>query len=524
MNQSVTKSVPLFSSERLDAQARLQHIETLLTSLPVAFAIVDTDLHYIEINQRYADLTGTTPEQLLGRPVLASHPEAQAQLAPYFARVFQGETVELRGFTLTFPDQRERGETVWNLRFLPLQGEAGIVDSALLVAEEVTKETRLLARQKALMEVSLTVSRLLDLDAIFSAIHEAVTGPLHFDRCALFVMNGASRHFYRMIGTDRNGKRQLFPRVSFRFSLVEPSPVLEMYQGVRDIHLVEQYDQGLPVEDEMHGVQHHAMIALRAGGALVGLLCVDNLLTSRPITMEDVEALLPFAGQAAAAIQNARLYQAERERSRWMEATVQAANHRIENNLQALAAIMDMQAAELGPGEGEAALRKSIRQVQAIGAVHALLSRPEAQTGQVGARELLRQIVPKAVRLNARGQEAIHPALDVADVTLLARIATALALVVQELCANAAEHAFRGRQAGGEVRVSLVAQGEQAVLTVSDNGWGFPPGFDPAASASLGLELVTVLVQRDLGGQIAFANVPDGGARVTVTFPLHPLS
>src|SRR5207248_1216004 len=57
----------------------------------------------------------------------------------------------------------------------------------------------------------------------------------------------------------------------------------------------------------------HAVISLKTDGGVVGMLSVDNLLSGRSVTEANVEALLPFAEQAAVAIRNARLL-AERER------------------------------------------------------------------------------------------------------------------------------------------------------------------------------------------------------------------
>src|SRR5207245_2781667 len=52
---------------------------------------------------------------------------------------------------------------------------------------------------------------------------------------------------------------------------------------------------------------------VRVDGEMVGMLSVDNLMTLHPIREENIEMLLHFTEQAAAAIRNARLLD-ERER------------------------------------------------------------------------------------------------------------------------------------------------------------------------------------------------------------------
>jgi len=53
----------------------------------------------------------------------------------------------------------------------------------------------------------------------------------------------------------------------------------------------------------------YASFGLWSEHELVGLICVDNLITSRPIRTEDLEPLLPFIEQVAVAIRNTRLLQ-----------------------------------------------------------------------------------------------------------------------------------------------------------------------------------------------------------------------
>ncbi|MFA0761070.1 MAG: hypothetical protein HZLCBSQH_001174 [Candidatus Fervidibacterota bacterium] len=83
----------------------------------------------------------------------------------------------------------------------------------------------------------------------------------------------------------------------------------------------------------MEGVKEHAAVALWAGETPIGALCVDNLLTQRPMAPEQLEALRLFAGYAGIAIQNARLWE-ERQRRAVQLATlnqlVHTANQRLD--------------------------------------------------------------------------------------------------------------------------------------------------------------------------------------------------
>jgi two-component sensor histidine kinase len=66
-------------------------------------------------------------------------------------------------------------------------------------------------------------------------------------------------------------------------------------------------------------------------------------------------------------------------------------------------------------------------------------------------------------------------------------------LIANELISNAFKHAFpEGRK--GSIQVGLHCEGEDIfVLTIADDGIGFPPGLDFRNTPSLGLQLVNVL-------------------------------
>ena len=88
-----------------------------------------------------------------------------------------------------------------------------------------------------------------------------------------------------------------------------------------------------------------------------------------------------------------------------------------------------------------------------------------------------------------------------------------LSLLVSELATNALKHAFAGRP--GRFVVLLEDRDEHFVVTVRDDGPGFPEGFDPASSDRLGFRVLSNFA-RTLDGTLDFRN--DKGALTTITF------
>jgi two-component sensor histidine kinase len=90
---------------------------------------------------------------------------------------------------------------------------------------------------------------------------------------------------------------------------------------------------------------------------------------------------------------------------------------------------------------------------------------------------------------------------------------TLLGVVVNELIANAAEHAF-GPEGGGRIAVEVGRDGHGgAVVTVADDGVGVPSG---AEGGSVGLSLARRLVEQ-VGSTLALRSVP---GRTVWTIPL----
>ena len=101
----------------------------------------------------------------------------------------------------------------------------------------------------------------------------------------------------------------------------------------------------------------------------------------------------------------------------------------------------------------------------------------------------------------------VRTVVDAGDVILDISRATTAGLIINELVTNSFKYAFppgfdceAERGEACTIRVSLVPQDGSPVLTVADNGKGFPEGFDPLMAKSLGLKLVTFLARHQLPG------------------------
>jgi two-component system OmpR family sensor kinase len=163
------------------------------------------------------------------------------------------------------------------------------------------------------------------------------------------------------------------------------------------------------------------------------------------------------------------------------------------------------------------------------------LQRIEGATGELPIRQV-------DLRLAAdRAQTMLEPLLEDREVTLSVNGRAPLVLGdldrLQQVVLNLVDNASRIVGPGGHVVVELTAEGDRAVLSVIDDGPGIPEADLPrlfdrfyradssrtraSGGAGLGLAIVRAIITAH-GGRIEAANLPGGGARMTVVLPAIP--
>jgi two-component sensor histidine kinase len=198
------------------------------------------------------------------------------------------------------------------------------------------------------------------------------------------------------------------------------------------------------------------------------------------------------------------------------QATIREVHHRVKNNLQTIASLLRVHARRTTSDEARKALADATDRVTSMAVVHDLLAGSDEE--RIDFAQAARTVVD-LVRRGLVGEES-RVAVSVSGTTgqVDARTATSLALTIAELVHNALEHAF-APGAEGSVTLALQRRPRELELTVSDDGSGLPPDFDPARSSNLGLAIVRALVEDDLRGTLRMSGGP-GGTVVTVRVPL----
>lgn len=195
-------------------------------------------------------------------------------------------------------------------------------------------------------------------------------------------------------------------------------------------------------------------------------------------------------------------------------AMIQEIHHRVKNNLQTIAGLLRMQIRRIESEEGRQALDDALKRILSVAVIHEFLS--TENTNIINIKEVSHRIIGQFQQGMLHPDKLIRLELTGEPIYLPARQATACSLIINELLQNALEHGFEQKESG-LVQVNLEDIGDEVIIRVADNGDGLPDDFDLDQPASLGWQIVKILVEGDLRGKIRLES--NNGLSVIITFP-----
>ncbi len=172
------------------------------------------------------------------------------------------------------------------------------------------------------------------------------------------------------------------------------------------------------------------------------------------------------------------------------EVLLQEIHHRVKNNMQIISSLLSLQAIHTGSEEAAEILKESRGRVKSMAMIHEKLYHSH-NLSQLNIEEYLNNLVQDILRSYSGVSSRITANVDVEDVYLNIDTALPMGLLVNELISNSIKHAFP--EGKGDIDVKLELNGNEYILTVSDNGIGLPEDVDPFQASSLGLKLVVSL-------------------------------
>ena len=191
------------------------------------------------------------------------------------------------------------------------------------------------------------------------------------------------------------------------------------------------------------------------------------------------------------------------------DATIREIHHRVKNNLQIVASLLNLQASRIRQPEARAEFQSARDRVRALATLHRhLYAHGEIHT--INMREFLVELCGQLFQAmgEAPGRR-LHLHIEAPELKMSSDQAVPLALIVTEAVSNAVKYAFP-LERSGNVWVCLATDGETAELNVRDDGVGIPAGrveTEAGTRDGIGLQLIRGF-SRQLGATL---EVKEGG-------------
>ena len=313
---------------------------------------------------------------------------------------------------------------------------------------------------------------------------------LDASRCQIYIVDHAQHALLDVIDTQKSGQS------SFQLSYALAANRIQQGQNFvwRDAdisfppEIAHGTIMGIPVSSKME-IRALVLVFFEAG--------------HEPASKEHLY-LSTFAKEISIAIETSELM--------GHSVLLQESHHRIKNSLQMIINLLYLQKTKFSD-EWNPRIAESydmiISRVKSIAAMHDLLARDNLGKNSIS----LAHIVQKIVSFYHLGNVDIELELDNMNVPY--NKAVSMSMVINELVSNSVKHAF-AQNTSSRIRIICQLRDPNLIITVRDNGVGYPEAFHPSASDSIGISIVNTVV-RSLHGTIRYYN--DHGAVAEMVLP-----
>jgi len=170
-------------------------------------------------------------------------------------------------------------------------------------------------------------------------------------------------------------------------------------------------------------------------------------------------------------------------------------HHRVKNNLQIIISLFNLQTHYIEDETSLGALKEGQDRIKSMALIHERFYQSEGLS-KIDFDDYIRRLTENLYISFNKSPEKIKLILDTDSISLDIDTAVPCGLIINELVSNALKHAFVGRETG-EMRISFKNLNDELIrLTVSDDGVGFPDGFNFEESDSLGIQLMNALTSQ----------------------------
>lgn len=444
---------PARRGEDLDSATLLDELNDVL---PVGIAVLDGDLRYRRVNRVMAAVHGIPAEAHVGRRVRDVVPDAADEIERQMRRVLATGVAIIDAPEAHLMREASDGQRSRLASYHPRRNAAGAIVGILMLVRDVTEHREALRESEARFRqaVESAPDGLAMVDAL---------GFMHLVNSKMELLFGYTRAELLGQPIDLLMPERYRARHPALMSGFFAQPSVRDMANRRELYARRKDGSEFPVEIGLNPIP-------ASNGQLVLASIAD--VTARKAAQAQIERAL-----------------AEKT------ALLDEVHHRVKNNLQVVSSLLNLQARH-APAEAQALLIESQRRIRAMALIHQLLYE-RRDFSEVDLRTYLQRLAALLRESMLRARAGVELRLDCEHaVALDLQRAVPCGLLVNELVTNAIKHAFpNGRSGAIDIALQCDAAGA-AQLVVADDGVGIPAHIEPGSGASIGFQLLPLLVDQ----------------------------
>jgi len=192
-----------------------------------------------------------------------------------------------------------------------------------------------------------------------------------------------------------------------------------------------------------------------------------------------------------------------------LEILLKEVHHRVKNNLQVISSLLSLQQNSITDEKMISILDVSKARVEAIALIHQNLY-SNNRGNQVDFNAYLSDLVHSQQII----QSNIKCSINSNHIILDLDTAVPLGIIISEMMTNSVKHAFKETEKPN-IDITFIEKGKEYNMYFKDNGIGLPQDFDLNHSESLGMVIISALIDQ-IEGELSFSN--DSGAFFKIVF------
>jgi PAS domain S-box-containing protein len=236
-------------------------------------------------------------------------------------------------------------------------------------------------------------------------------------------------------------------------------------------------------------------VPLNIDGRTIGVLVVQTYTEGVRYGEEEKNILKFVSDQVAMTIHRKRAEAQIKAQLQEKDVLLKEVHHRVKNNMQVISSLLNLQSRRVKDPSVFEMFKESQRRIRSMALIHERLYQ-SSDLSRIEFSEYISNLATHLFHSYQVDAHRIQLKLETEKVHLNINTAIPCGLIVNELVSNALKHAFPdGRNGQLEIGLQQVP-GDGYVLQVIDDGVGFPEGLDFRKTETLGMQIISTLVEQ----------------------------